>query len=81
MSDKAVLQNETSLFGPSESKRHRHGKDQEIEEGLWKWFKFAQSRNASVNGPILMQKAEEISKRLGHTEFTASEGWFHGWKK
>ena len=52
--DKAVLQNEASLFGPSERKKHRHGKDQEVEEGLRKWFKFAQSRNAFINGPILM---------------------------
>ena len=28
-----------------------------------------------------MQKAEEISKQLGHNEFTASEGWFYRWKK
>ena len=39
------------------------------------------TRNAPVNGPILMQKAEEISKQLGHNEFTASEGWFYRWKK
>ena len=28
-----------------------------------------------------MQKAEEILKLLGHTEFTDSEGWFYQWKK
>ena len=28
-----------------------------------------------------MQKVEEISKRLEHTQFTASEGWYHRWKK
>ena len=41
----------------------------------------AQSRSAPVNGPILIQKAEEISKQLGHNEFRVSEGWFYRWKK
>ena len=79
--NEAERQRETSLLEGSDRKRQRHGKDQEVEAGLWKWFRFAQSRNAPVNGPILMQKAEEISKQLGHNEFTASEGWFYRWKK
>ena len=79
--NEAERQPETSLLEGSDRKRQRHGKDQEVEAGLWKWFQFAQSRNAPVNGPILMQKAEEISKQLGHNEFRASEGWFYRWKK
>ena len=34
----AARQNEMSLFGPRERKRWRYGKDQEVEQGLWKWF-------------------------------------------
>ena len=48
---------------------------------MWKWFQFAQFRNALVNRPILKQKAEEILKQLGNDEFTASKGWFYRWKK
>ena len=47
---------------------------------LWKRFKFAQYRNASIIGQILMQKTE-ISKQLEHIQFTPSEEWFHPWKK
>ena len=68
-------------FVPSKRKRQCYGKNQKVEEGLWKWFKFAQSHSAPVNGPILMQKIEEILKELGHNKFMASEGWFYHWKK
>ena len=81
LSDEAVLQNVASLFGPSKRKRQRYGKDQEVEDGQWKWFKYAQSRNAPVNGPILVQKTEEISKQLGQNEFMALKGGFIAGKK
>ena len=76
----AASQNKASLFGPRERKRRRYGKNQDVDQGLWKWFQFAQSHNAPVNR-ILKQKAEEISKQLGHDEFTVSKGWFYRWKK
>ena len=34
--DEAVVQNQASLFGPNKRKKHRHGKDHEVEEALWK---------------------------------------------
>ena len=67
--------------GSNERKRQRHAKDREVEDGMWKWFHFAQSRKAPINGPVLMQKAEEIAKQLGHHQFKSSDGWFNRWKK
>ena len=66
-----------SLFEPSERKRQRYGKHKVVEERPWEWFKFAQSLNGHLNGPVLMQKAEEISKQLGHHELMSSEEWFY----
>ena len=67
--------------GSNEWKRQCHGKDQEVENGLWKWFHFAQSCKVPINGQVLMQKAEEIPKQLGHDQFKSSGGWFNHWKK
>ena len=36
--NEAERQPETSLLEESDRKRQRHGKDQEVEAGLWKWF-------------------------------------------
>ena len=49
--------------------------------GRWKWFHFAQSRKTSINGPVLMQKAEEITKQLDHDECESPDGSFNCWKK
>ena len=52
-----------------------------MEDRLWKWFHFAQSRKVPINGPVLIQKAEEIAKQPGHDQFKNSDGWFNRWKK
>ena len=33
-----------------------------------------------INGPILKEKAEELSKKLGNHGFKASDGWLSRWK-
>ena len=80
--EETALQTETSGKEVSnERKRQRHGKNREVEDGLWKWFHFAQSCKVPINGPVLMQKAEEIAKQFGHDQFKSSDGWFNRWKK
>ena len=59
----------------------RSGKDEEVEKALFDWFKFIRLRNAPVNGPILIEKANKIAEASGHTNFKATEGWFSCWKK
>jgi hypothetical protein len=36
--------------------------------------------NASVNGPLMRQKAE-LAKTVGREKFSATDGWFNRWKK
>ena len=38
------------------------------------------SKNAPVNGPILMQKSNAIAQGAEHN-FNATEGWFYRWQK
>lgn len=78
--DEDILLNE-DLDQERNGKRQRCGKDEEVEDALWKWMKFAQSRKVPVNGPILCQKALDIAQRLRHDTFTTSEGWLNRWKK
>ena len=52
-----------------------------MEDGLWKWFHFAQSRKVPINGPVLMQKPEEIAKQLGYNQLKSSDCCFNRGKK
>ena len=79
--DESSLQTEEALEQGNERKRQCHGKDEDVEDGLWKWFQFAQSRKIPVSDPFLMQKAEDIAEQIGHNKFKSSEGWLHRWKK
>ena len=37
--------------------------------------------NASINGPLMRQKAKELAKTIGKEKFCATDGWFNGWKR
>lgn len=63
--------------GTSHRIRERAGKDKLTEDALKRWFESVQARHAPVNGPVLCQKAEQIAAELGHSDFKATEGWFH----
>ena len=62
-------------------KRKRSGKDEDVGKALFDWFQFTRLRNAPVNGPILMEKANNIADAAGHANFKATDGWFNRWKK
>jgi hypothetical protein len=62
-------------------KRARSGKDSQGESALKIWFSNVCEKNASINGPPLCQKAEELDKIMGKEKFSATDGWFNGWKK
>ena len=71
----------TAVSSVSGVKRKRSRKDKEVEKALFNWFKFTRQRSTPVNGPILMEKANEIAEAYGHSNFKATEGWFNQWKK
>ena len=62
-------------------KRKRAGNHDNIDKAVRIWFEDARGKNASVSGPIIMEKAEEIARTMGIEDFTPSQGWFFRWKK
>ena len=38
------------------------------------------SKGQKLSEPILKEKAEDLAKRLGHTNYVATEGWLSCWK-
>jgi hypothetical protein len=39
--------------------------DRQVESALKIWFINVREKNASINGPIMSQKAEEVAKTMG----------------
>ncbi|KAK9728426.1 Tc5 transposase DNA-binding domain [Popillia japonica] len=52
-----------------------------IDEALIRWFKQCRSANLPVNGPLLMQRAEEFGSLFGDTNFKCSNGWLERFKR
>ena len=61
-------------------KRLRKGKAPEVDTALNQWFVTVTSKGQKLSGPILKEKAENLAKKLGHTNFVATEGWLSRWK-
>ena len=61
-------------------KRLRKGKASEVDTALNQWFGTVTSKGQKLGGPILKEKAEDLAKKLGHTNFVATEGWLSRWK-
>ena len=79
-----LLMNEEEIrlisAGRSNVKRNRIGKDAQVEDALFEWWKFQLSHNAPLNGLILCSKAEALAKKIGYEDFRATDGWFTRWK-
>ena len=58
----------------------RKGKAPEVDTALNQWFDTVTSKGQKLSGPILKEKAEDLAKKLGHTNFVATEGWLSRWK-
>ena len=54
-------------------KRLRKGKAPEVDTA--QWFGTATSKGQKLSGSVLKEKAEDLAKKLGHTNFVAKEGW------
>ena len=53
----------------------RKGNAPEVDNALNQWFGTVTSKGQKLSGPILKEKAENLAKKLGHTNFVATEGW------
>ena len=66
-------------FGPK-NKRMKKATYEDVEEALFAWFKEARSRDIPISGPILQDKAEQLSKQMGYPDFKCSTGWLSRFK-
>ena len=74
-----ILENFTE-FSPA-MKKIRLPTFPKTEEVLSLWFDEKQSRNVTISGPILIEKAKLFAEQFGEEEFKGSHGWLHNWKK
>uniref|UniRef100_A0A3B3Q6Q4 HTH CENPB-type domain-containing protein n=1 Tax=Paramormyrops kingsleyae TaxID=1676925 RepID=A0A3B3Q6Q4_9TELE len=71
---------EKSVFDP-ERKRFRAAVHKDVDDALLQWFTNTRAKNLTVNGPLLMEKADILAAKLGHSDFKASQGWLDRFKK
>lgn len=62
-------------------KRAREPGLPEVDKAVLVWFSNSRDNNIKIDGLMLKTKAEEVAKKLGNTEFKASEGWLTNWKR
>jgi len=48
---------------------------EEINRAVYEWFLGTREKNVPVSGPMLQAEALEVAKKLGKTDFKASNGW------
>ncbi|XP_035204576.1 tigger transposable element-derived protein 4-like [Stegodyphus dumicola] len=66
--------------GGTSKKRKREGKDPDVDEALNERFAIVTRRAVRVSGPMLKCKTEELTKKLSHDDFKATDGWLSPWK-
>uniref|UniRef100_H3A4R8 HTH CENPB-type domain-containing protein n=1 Tax=Latimeria chalumnae TaxID=7897 RepID=H3A4R8_LATCH len=64
----------------SARKKLRTADYKDVENVLFEWFKSVRDENVPLSGPILVVKADELSKKLGHADFSASQSWVERFK-
>ncbi|KAL4131595.1 hypothetical protein QTP88_008888 [Uroleucon formosanum] len=57
------------------NKRLKCSQNQDVYQALLEWFKIQLSKNISISGPILQEKATEFGKRLNKIDFQCSSSW------
>ena len=60
--------------GEVSDKKVKHGKYEELEKVLLKWFQQARSLNYPVNGGVITEKAKQIVACLNITNFVVQLG-------
>jgi hypothetical protein len=70
-------------FSPSihsSAKRIRTAQHVDIDKALLKWYQELKASNVQVNGPMIMEKADEFAKMF-NIDFECNSGWLHRFKK
>ncbi|XP_025408498.1 tigger transposable element-derived protein 4-like [Sipha flava] len=72
---------ESNAFnGPTKRKKIKFGKYFTLEKILVEWIHEANVYSVPINGPIIQEKALEISKLLNIKDFNATNGWLDRFK-
>ncbi|KAL3842406.1 hypothetical protein ACJMK2_020441 [Sinanodonta woodiana] len=74
-----IIEDWKNNSNPSQ-KRKRGGKSKYVEEALLQWFAQARSRHIPINGPLLLEKADQLANGSGLHDFKATKGWLERWK-
>lgn len=56
-------------------KRMRKSDKEDLDVTLLKWFKPKRTMNALMDDPMLMTKAKQLTKLLGHKNFVCCNDW------
>ncbi|GBO12743.1 Tigger transposable element-derived protein 6 [Araneus ventricosus] len=78
-----IIEESHHQSGSSASKKLRvqNGKFVDVEKVLLQWFNQCRSVKILISGPLLMEKAQEISKKLNvECDASFSSGWLHKFK-
>ena len=62
-------------------RKSRKAAFENVDEALYTWFTDQRSASIPLDGTILKQKAQFFADALGIQNFSASNGWFDGWKR
>lgn len=53
----------------------------DINDQIYRWFLSARSKNIPVSGPMIQEEAQNLARKLGYENFTASNGWLFKFQK
>jgi len=52
-----------------------------LDEAIFQWFREQRTKAIPLDGNLIKAKALQYAEALGIEEFSATNGWFDGWKK
>ncbi|XP_050037171.1 tigger transposable element-derived protein 6-like [Dermacentor andersoni] len=67
--------------GATDARRIRTAVYEDVEAAVYKWFLDVRSRNIPVSGPIIEQKAKDLSFILNRPDFKSGSGWLQRFKE
>ncbi|XP_043469542.1 tigger transposable element-derived protein 4-like [Leptopilina heterotoma] len=67
--------------GHGNIKRNRKIEFSDVENCLLEWIKEIRDKNIPMDGPLLKEKARDFATKIGIQDFSASNGWFEGFKR
>jgi len=69
------IRHEALTNGNLNRKRKRESPNEEVADSLMEWFYQMRQQNAVINGPLMMEKAQQLAVMLGRTSFVPTNGW------